>query len=132
MRLDQLRTGESTTVIEELLQLSAEIGVGGTVLFGEILLSYLVIGAIATTIIGLHTPYPFSSFEADPVVLIDGTIVGIFTVQAAGSLLLHHFYSGINNESLSSVVLSFIALGIGGALLQTTLPGALEILISYI
>jgi hypothetical protein len=132
MAWTQLRTDESTKPLEEFLQVSAEIGVEGTVLFGVFLFLYLLAGVIATTVVGLQTPYPFFSFEADPILLLDGTIVGIFTVQAAGSLLLYHFSVGVTDGSLRSVVLSFIGLGIGGALLQTTLPEVLEVFVSYI
>lgn len=119
-------------LVEELLELSAEIGVEGTVLFGVSLFLYALIGVIATTVVGIQTPYPFFSFEADPILLIDGTIVGVFTIQAAGSVLLYNFSVGVDNESVSSVVLSCIGLGIGGALLQTTLPEALELFVNFI
>lgn len=132
MPATRVRPEDSSTLIEELLQLSADIGTGGTVLFGELLLSYFLIGAIVTTILGLHTPYPFLSLEADPVLLIDSTIVGVFIVQTAGSLLLYHFYVGIDDESLSTVVLNFILLGFGAGLLQMTLPETWELLISFV
>jgi hypothetical protein len=128
----QLKSDDSVTLLEEILQLSAEIGVEGAVLFGALLLIYFVTGVLITTTTGLQTPYPFLSFESDPVLMIDSTIVGVFTVQGAGSLLLYHFSAGINDESLSSVVLSFIGLGVGGALLQMTLPGVLELIVSYV
>jgi hypothetical protein len=127
-----LRTDESTTLIEELLQLSAETGVKGAVLFGGILLSYFVIGVLATTVTGSYTPYPFFSLEADPVLAIDSTIVGILTVQGSGSLLLYHFYVGISDDSRLSVLLSFIGLGIGGALLQMSLPETWGLLVSLV
>lgn len=127
-----LRTGDSNALTEELLQLSTDIGLEATVLFGELLLSYVVVGVVLTAILGFHAPYPFLSPEADPVLLIDGTIIGIFTVQTAGSLLLYHLYVGVDNESVSSVVLSFIALGIGGSLLQLTLPEAWRILVGFV
>lgn len=132
MSSTELRTGDSTTPIEELLQLSADIGVEGTVLFGELLLVYFVIGVVVTGILGLHAPYPFLSLEADPVLLIDSAVIGVFTIQAAGSLLLYHSYAGIDNESVSSVVLSLIALGIGGSLLQMTLPETWDLLVSAV
>lgn len=128
----QLRTDESTTAIGDVLQLSAEIGVEGVVLFGGILVLYVIIEAIMTTVLKLETPYPIFTFDADPVLLLTGTIIGIFTVQGAGSLLLYHFYVGIKSESIPSVVLSFIALGIGGALLEITLLDTLGVLISLI
>jgi hypothetical protein len=128
----ELRTGDSTTLAEELLKLSADIGLEGTVLFGELLLVYFLGGVIATAIMGFHTPYPFFSVEADPVLLIDGTITGMFIVQTAGSLLLYHSYVGIDHESLSSVVLGLVALGIGASLLQMTLPEAWDLLFSYV
>jgi hypothetical protein len=132
MSSTELRADDGTGLIEQLLQLSADIGVEGTVLFGEFLLVYVLLGAVATALLGLHAPYPLFSLQADPVLLIDGTLIGIFTVQAAGSLLLYHFYIGVDNRSVSSVVLSLIALGIGGGLLQLTLPEVWELLVSSI
>jgi hypothetical protein len=132
MSSTDLRPGNSTTPLEELLQLSADIGLEGTVLFGELLLLYFGAGVMVTAIFGIHTPYPFLSLEADPVLLIDGTIIGIFTVQTAGSLLLYHYLSGINGESVRSVVLSLIALGIGGGVLQMTLPETWEFVVNTV
>ena len=126
----ELKTADGTTIIEEYLQLAVDIGLEGTVLFGELLAGYFVAGVIVTVLLGLHSPYPFLSLEADPFLLIDGTIIGIFTVQTAGSLLLYHLYVGINDESVTSVALSLIALGVGGGLLQMTLPGAWKIVVS--
>lgn len=128
----RLRTDESTNILGEILQLSAEIGAEGAVLFGGILVVYVIIGALTTTIMKSGTSYPILSLEADPVFLITGTIVGIFTVQAAGSLLLYHYYVGIKDETVSSVVLSFVALGIGGALLDVTVPGTWRLLIGLL
>lgn len=127
----KIDTSDSPTPIEELLPLLADIGVEGSVLFGEILIIYFAIGVVATAVLGLHTPYPFLSTEADPILLITSTTIGLFMIQAAGSLLLYHAYDGIDSESLWSVMLSFIALGIGGSLLQITLPDAWELLSSH-
>lgn len=128
----QLKTDESTTVIEEFLQLSAEIGVEGAVVFGGVLILYIIGGAVVTTLLEVGVPYPIFSLENDPVLLITGTIVGIFTVQAAGSLLLYHLHAGIKEESASSVMLSLIALGIGGGLLRTTVPHIWGVVITLI
>lgn len=125
----RLRTDESTDIIGELLQLSAEIGAEGAVLFGGALVVYVIIGSVATAITRTGGSYSIVSLEADPVFLVTGTIVGIFTVQAAGSLLLYHFHVGVRDESVSSVVLGFIALGIGGALLEVTVPGTWRLLV---
>jgi hypothetical protein len=128
----QSKMDESTTLIEELLQLSAEIGAEGAVLFGGVFILYVVGGAVTTTLLKLKIPYPIFSVETDPVLLITGTIVGVFTVQAAGSLLLYHFHVGVKRESVSSVMLSLIALGVGGALLRTTVPQTWEILTTLV
>lgn len=127
----QSRTEESTTLIADALQLTAEIGVEGALLFGGVLVLYVVIGTFMTKIMNIGTPYPPLSLGADPVLLITGTIVGIFTVQGAGSLLLYHLLVGIREESAQSVTLGLIALGIGGALLEITLPGTLDLLVGY-
>lgn len=129
---DPVETNENATLIEEFLQLSAEVGVSGTVVFGELLLLYVLVGAVVTMLLSVHTPYPFFSLEADPVLLIDGMIIGICTVQSAGSLILYNFFSGIDDEALASVTLSFVALGVGGALLQLTVPEVWELLVGYI
>lgn len=128
----QLRTDESTTAVGELLQLSAEIGAEGAVLCGGILVLYVIIGAIIPAVVNSGTPYPIYTFESDPVFPLSGTIIGIFTVQGAGSLLLYHVHVGIEEESISSVALSFIALGVGGALLEMSLPESYEFLSTLI
>lgn len=128
----QLKTDESTTLITEVLQLSAEVGAEGAVLFGGVLVLYVITGAIMTSIMKMGTPYPTFSLEADPVFLITSTIVGIFSVQGAGSLLLYHLFVGIKDESASSVMLSLITLGIGGTLLGITLPETWRLFINYI
>jgi hypothetical protein len=125
----QSSTDNGVIQLEEFLQLSAEVGVEGAVLFGVLLFVYFVAGVIVVTTTRAPTPYPFLSVETDPVLLIDSTIVGVFTVQAAGSQLLYHLSAGVDDESLSSVVLSFLALGVGGALLQMSLPEAVAILL---
>lgn len=124
----RLRTDESTTAVGELLQLSAEIGAEGAVLFGGLLVLYAIIGAIIPAVVNSGAPYPMYTFESDPVFPLSGTIIGIFTVQGAGSLLLYHFYVGIEDESVASVALSFVALGVGGALLEMSLPKSCEFL----
>lgn len=128
----QLRTDESTTLIEELLQLSIETGTEGAVLFGGVLVLYLVSGVIATSVVSSGVPYPLFSFEADPVLLFTSTAVGIFTVQAAGSLLLYQFYVGVTHGSTSAIALSLVALGIGGGLLRMTLPVTWGLLLGHL
>jgi hypothetical protein len=128
MSRSDVKTSNGATVLEELLQLSAEIGVEGAVLFVGLFSLYLVVGGIVRVVLEMHTPYPFLSPEADPILLIEGTVIGAFTIQGAGSLLLYHFYEGVTNESVWSVVLSLVALGIGGRLLQITLPESWDLL----
>lgn len=125
-------TEESTTVVGELLQLSAEIGAEGVVLSVGALVSYVTVRAIAAVILKSGLPYSVLSFESDPILLITSTLIGIFTVQGAASLLLYHFYRGITSESATSVALGFIGLGIGGALLEITVPEAWNLLIGLI
>lgn len=128
----QLGTEDIPTQVEALLQLSAEIGVEGVVLFGAVLALYLVTGVLLTTILGLNYPYQFFSLRSDPVLLIDGTIIGVFTIQGAGSLLLYHLSTGIDNRSVSSVALSFVGIGLGGAVLQLTVPRLLAMTFNVI
>lgn len=128
----QLNTSESTGMLEEMLQLSAEVGVEGTILFGGVLVLYVIVRSILTGITQPEIPAPIVSVGSDPLFLITATLVGIFTVQAAGSLLIYHFYVGIRAESASSVALSFVGLGTGGALLSVTVPEVWGFVIGYI
>lgn len=132
--MPKLRLGldDLPTQVETLLQFSAEIGVEGVVLFGLLLLLYFVTGVLLTTALGMEYPYPFFSLRSDPILLIDSTIVGLFTLQGAGSLLLYHISVGIDNESAQPVLLSFIGMGLGGAILQLTLPRLLHMLFRFI
>lgn len=124
------RTDESTTLLEELLQLSIEIGTEGAVLFGGVLVLYLVSGGIATSAVHAAVPYPLFSLEADPVLLCTSTLTGLFTVQAAGSLLLYRLSVGVTHGSAQAIALSFIALGIGGGLLRMTFPEIVGIVLA--
>lgn len=125
-------TEESTTVVGELLQLSAEIGAEGVVLSVGALFSYVIVRAIAAVIMTSGLQYSVLSLESDPILLLTSTLIGLFTIQGASSLLLYHFYKNITRESVTSVALSFIGLGIGGALLEITLPRTWRLLIGLI
>lgn len=120
------------TQVEALLQLSAEVGVEGVVLFGVVLLLYFVTGVTLTTALGVKYPYSFFSLTSDPILLIDSTIVGFFTTQGAGSLLLYHLSVGVDTEAVPSVVLSCIGVGLGGAILQVALPRLLQMIFKFV
>lgn len=128
----QSRTDEWATFLAETLQLSAEMGVDATVLFGGFLVLYVVGGFVVTTILNIGTPYPTLSLQGDPVLLVTSTFVGIFTLQGAGSLLLYQLFVETHESAASSVMRSLIAVGIGGALLEVTAPETWRLLISYI
>ncbi|MFB9809292.1 hypothetical protein ACFFQF_32875 [Haladaptatus pallidirubidus] len=89
---------------------------------------------MATDILGwFNTPYPFLSLEADPIFTIGSAVIGLFIVQSNSSLLLYHFLVGFEDEkSQFAILMSFINLGFGGALLRETLFTAIALLLSII
>ncbi|WP_280585194.1 hypothetical protein [Halorubrum sp. Boch-26] len=132
MSINHLRADERTTLVEEALRLSVEVGVEGAAVLGGGLLLYFVVGGLLTNAMRARTPYPLFSIQSDPVLLSLGALVGVFTVQAAGSLLLYRFYAGDEDGSAASIALGLVAFGVGGGLLQMTLPAAWELLIHLV
>lgn len=54
-----------------------------------------------------------------PRILLTGTLVSLFIVQATGSLILYHFLIGFDDERSEFVILvSYIGLGSGGGALR--------------
>jgi hypothetical protein len=97
--------------------------------FASWFLLYIVIGLTAGFFGSLNPPYPFLSLEADPFFVIGGAVTGLFIVQSAGSLVLYHFLVGVESDrSQFAVLMGFISLGFGGALLRVTLPTAIRLL----
>lgn len=69
------------------------------------------------------------SLEADPFFVIGGAIIRLFVVQSAGSPVLYHFLVGAENDrSQFAILIGFVSLGFGGALLRVTLLSAIQLL----
>lgn len=89
----------------------------------------LYIGSAALVLGWFNPPYPFLSLGADPILNLEGLVTGLFVVQGTGSLLLYHFLVGFEDEkSKFSVLIAFIGLGFGGALLRLTIPAIILLL----
>jgi hypothetical protein len=117
------------TLLETHLEISFRLGLYGMLFFASWFLLYVVIGLVAGFVGLLNPPYPFLSLEADPFFVIGGAITGLFTVQSAGSFVLYHFLVGVEDDrSQFAVLMGFISLGFGGALLRVTLPTAIQLL----
>lgn len=96
---------------------------------GRLLILYIIVGSAALVLGWFNPPYPFLSFGADPILNLGGLVTGLFVVQGPGSLLLYHFLVGFEDEkSKFSVLIAFIGLGFGGALLRLTIPAVIQLL----
>jgi hypothetical protein len=121
------------TLLERYLALSVHIGIRGMVFVGSWFILYIVMGLTVETLGWFNPPYPPLSLESDPFFIVGGAIVGLFVVQSAGSLLLYHFLVGVKDEkSEFAVLMGFISLGCGGALLRVTLPTAIRMVLSLV
>lgn len=131
MKPPRSRTVRVAVFLETYLQISTRVGLSGTLFFGSLFLLYIVVG-MATDVLGLFDlPYPFLSFEADPFFVIGGAVLGLFMVQASGSLILYHFLVGAENDrSQFTILLGFISLGFGGGLLRLTLFPAIRLILN--
>ncbi|WP_138005517.1 hypothetical protein [Halalkalirubrum salinum] len=133
MEPPQSRVVEIVTLLERCLSLAVYIGIRGMIFFGSWFVLYTIIGLSVDTLGWFNLPYPPLSLESDPVFVIGGAIVGVFVVQYAGSLLLYHFLVGVEDEkSEFAVLMGFISLGFGGALLRVTLLPALRMVLSLL
>lgn len=127
MEPPQSRVVGIATLLERYLEISVYIGVRGMIFFGSWFVLYIIIGLAAEMLGWFDPPYPPLSLESDPFFVLGGAIVGLFTVQSAGSFLLYHFLVGVEDEkSEFAILMGFISLGFGGALLRVTLPPALR------
>lgn len=121
------------TLLERYLAFSVYIGLRGMIFFGSWFVLYTSIGLTIETLGWFDPPYPPLSLESDPFFVIGGTIVGLFVVQSAGSFLLYHFLVGVENEEVEfAVLMGFISLGFGGALLRVTLPPAFRMVVGLL
>jgi hypothetical protein len=133
MEPPQSRVGDIATLLERYLMLSVYIGVRGMIFVGGLFVLYSVIGPAVEMFGWFDPPYPPLSLESDPFFVIGGAIVGLFVVQSAGSFLLYYFLVGFEDEkSEFAVMMGFISLGFGGALLRVTLPPALRMVSSLV
>lgn len=117
------------TLLETYLEISVHIGLYGMFFSITCFLGYIVIGLTSGFFGVLNLPYPFLSLEGDPFFVIGGAIIGMFTVQSAGSFVLYHLLVGVEDDrSQFAILMGFISLGFGGALLRVTLPTAIRLL----
>lgn len=117
------------TLLETYLETSFRIGLYGMLFFASLFLLYIVIGLTAGFLGVLNPPYPFLSLESDPFFVIGGGVTGLFLVQSSGSLVLYHFLVGVETDrSQFAILMGFISLGFGGALLRVTLPPTIRLL----
>lgn len=131
MKPPQPSVVEIATHLEKFLTLSVYIGVRGMIFFGSWFVVYIIIGLVIMMSGWIDPPYPPLSMESDPFFVIGGAIVGIFVVQSAGSFLLYHFLVGVKDEkSEFAILMGFISLGFGGALLRVILPPAIRMVSS--
>lgn len=121
------------TLLERVLALSVYIGVRGMIFVASWYVLYIGMAATLDLFGWFHSAYPPLSLNSDPFFVIGGAVVGLFVVQAAGSLVLYHLLVGVEDaKSQFSVLMGFISLGFGGALLRVTVPTAVEMVVTFL
>lgn len=120
------------TLLERWLRWSAIWGTRGMLLSAVLFVGYTVIGWILTVSDSPWTPSEFLSITEDPGFFLTGTLVSLFVVQATGSLILYHFLTGFDERSQFVVLMSYIGLGSGAAVLRFLLPPSLVFLLSWL
>lgn len=127
------RTARAAILLEEYLKRSFYVGLGGALFIGGWLIVYIVMGTTAEMLGWIDPPYPFLSLQSDPPFVVGSAITGLLIVQSVGSLVLYYFLVGIENDrSQFAMLMGFISLGFGGALLRVTLPASLQILLEFL
>lgn len=127
------RIARIATLLETYLKRSISVGFRITVFVASLYLLYIGIGITAIFIGWPDLSYPIFSLESDPFFVTGGAVVGLFVVQSSGSLVLYHIIVGAEDDKSQLVVLlGFISLGCGGALLRATLPRTIQLLATLI
>lgn len=123
------RTVKAVMPLEMYLKSSVQFGLPVSVFMAAMLVLYIGIGTIATSLGWLSMGYPFLSLHADPFFVIGAAVTGLFMFQSSGSLLLYYFLVGFDDErSQFALLWGFIGFGFGGALLRLTLLQAVRLL----
>lgn len=118
------------TVLETYLQLSFSVGLRVAVFTTGLFLLYVAAGIAAVLFGWLALSYPIFSLEADPFFIGGGAVVGLFVTQSSGSFVLYHILIGAEDDrSQFAILLGFISLGFGGALLRATLSPAIQLIL---
>lgn len=118
------------TILKPLFRKSAVIGFFGLILTTSIATGYLLIGGILTLVESPAAPSAFFSVESDPGFYFSLSAVSLCVVQLTTSVILYNFVTGVQDERSHYVILmSYIGLGSGAAVLKYTLPQSIEFLI---
>lgn len=75
------RTVKGATLFEMCLKAAVQIGVRLSLFTAALLLLYIGVGTIATSLGWISLRYPFLSLEADPIFVIGAAVTGLFSVQ---------------------------------------------------
>lgn len=120
-------------VLETTLEKSVLVGIRGMLMTGTVMVGYLIVGGLLTLLNNPLAPESFLSIEDDPYFYITIAAVAVFIVQATGSLILYKFLTGVEDQRSQFVILmSYIGLGSGGAVLRFTLPQSLDFILNLL
>lgn len=129
----QSTIAKTVALLERSLNFVFAVGIRAVLVVSALLLLYIIIGTSSVLFGWPALPYPVFSLEADPFLVGGGAVVGLFIVQSSVSFILHHMLVGIEDaKSQLAIVLGFISLGFGGALLRITLPQAIQLFLTII
>lgn len=121
------------TLLERRLQWSARWGTRGMLVSAFLFVGYVLTGWILTVFNSPWAPSEYLSITGDPGFALTGTLVSLFVVQTTVSFILYHFLTGVEDEQSQFVLLmSYVGLGFGGAVLRVLLPPSIAFLSNWL
>jgi hypothetical protein len=123
------------TSIERTLQTMFRLGFIGMVCFFVLFLLYALGGIVALTFTSFQFNYSFLSLDLnpDPIFNILGTLFGIFIcIETFSVIWLTYFGRNVlQYRDTVAILLGFIGLGFGAAIVRHTLPVTLRVLFVF-
>ena len=129
----QSREAAVHDLLERVLRVSVDVGFLGMIVTGGWLLLYVVIGTTAISLGKFEPAYTHLALDSDSFFTIGGALTGFFIVLGTGSLVLCYFLVGLDDErSRFALLMSFVGLGCGAAVLRMTLTEAFGLLLKIL
>lgn len=118
----------AVSVLERSLRISVKFGFRVSILLAAWFFIYVIVGYFARSFGWFNPGYEFLSLKTDPIFISSALVMGLSIAQTSGSLILYHFLVGTDNEKGAiSILMAYIGLGFGAALIRLTLPPAIQL-----